>query len=195
MRRVVLIGVVGAALVALAVPTTAAVAAAPAAAPVIQHWYAGVQAGTTTFVPSDGAEVTCKPLLGTKASDAYCNVQFTGKWKATDQPYHGTYYGVAKIHYIDPKNSNYAEWQTSTVVYLIRDASNKLIKTETAAIDSGTGGVFGYPYDLSISYTIEIRNEQDNFLERMSGIGVNQLDANLKPVRTFIDRIGFQNGI
>ena len=24
---------------------------------------------------------------------------------------------------------------------------------------------------------------------------VNQLDANLKPIRTFIDRIGFQNGI
>ena len=46
-----------------------------------------------------------------------------------------------------------------------------------------------------MSYTIEVRNEQDNFLERMSGVGVNQLDANLKPVRVFIDRIGFQNGI
>jgi hypothetical protein len=29
----------------------------------------------------------------------------------------------------------------------------------------------------------------------MSGTGVNQLDANLNPIRTFIDRIGYQNGI
>ena len=193
MRKSVLLASVAAAVVAVVAPVVPSAAGAATPAPVIQHWYAGVEAGTTTLGTAAGA--TCKPLLGTKATDSRCLVTFSGRWVATDQPYHGTYSGTAYVNYLDPKNSSYAAWDQGVITYVVRDASGKLLKTVTGGIDSGTGGIQGYPYDLSLTYAIEVRNEQENFLERMSGTGLNKLDANLKPIRTFIDRIGFQNGI
>ena len=64
MRKFVLLVGVAAAVVAVVAPVVPSAAGAATPAPVIQHWYAGVEAGTTTLGTAAGA--TCKPLLGTK---------------------------------------------------------------------------------------------------------------------------------
>jgi hypothetical protein len=86
---------------------------------------------------------------------------------------------------------NYAAFDSGSVTYQIRNLNGVLLKTVTLAIDLGTGGVYGFPFDTSISYWIEERNEQEGLVLRMDGWAVNQLDANLKPIRTFIDRFEY----
>jgi hypothetical protein len=168
---------------------------AAAVAPVlpVNEWLTGVRAGTTKITSEPGA--TCKPKIGTTAADRRCKLTFSGRFTGTDKGYHGTYSGTAYIRYLDPATSNYAAWDAGTVTYVVRGPNNAVLATLHLAIDLGTGGVFGYPYDLSLAYAIEERDDMDSIVLRMSGTGVNQLDANLNPIRTFIDRIGYQNGI
>lgn len=174
---------------AIAGPSVGGGAAANRA--VVSNWQDGIRAGTTTFSSKPGA--TCKPKVGTKESDRHCAMAFSGKFTATDRGYHGTYSGTATIGYPDPANSPYAAFEAGSVTYTIRDASNHLIGAYTLAIDLGTGGVSGYPYDLVIAYSIEERSfDANDLVLRMEGTGVNQLDGALNPVRTFIDRLAFQ---
>ena len=159
---------------------------AAVAAPVMS-WQQGYRAGTTTFSPIPGA--TCKPVVGTRASDRRCKMTFSGKFTATDRGYKGTYSGTATINYLDPTTDNYAAFDSGSVTYKIRNLQGVLLDTVTLGIDLGTGGVYGFPYDTHISYWIEERIDvAPGIVVRMDGWGVNQLDANLQPIRTFIDR-------
>src|SRR4051812_20412937 len=69
-------------------------AAVTTAAADVHSWFAGVRAGTTTVFAS-GPDATCRPKVDAKESDRWCKVTFSGRFKATDQPYHGTYSGSA----------------------------------------------------------------------------------------------------
>jgi hypothetical protein len=192
--RKTLLGAATLALLALVLPPAIpAIAATHASAQPVNEWLTGVRAGTTKITSEPGA--SCKPKIGTTAADRRCKLTFSGKFTGTDLGYHGTYAGTAYIRYLDPANSNYAAWDAGTVVYQVRGSNGALLATLSEQIDLGTGGVFGYPYDLSLSYAIEERNVTGTVVLRMTGTGVNQLDANLNPIRTFIDRIGYQNGI
>ena len=132
---------------------------------------------------------TCKPELGTKASDRRCKLTISGRFSATDRGYKGTYSGTATVNYLDPTTDNYAAFDSGTVTYQIRNLQGVLLDTVTLYIDLGTGGVYGFPYDTAISYWIEERiDTAPNIVVRMNGWGVNQLDAQLRPIRTFIDR-------
>ncbi|MCU1360542.1 MAG: hypothetical protein JWN99_1831 [Ilumatobacteraceae bacterium] len=176
--------------------TTVAVAQAadrPSAAVVstIVDWQAGLRAGTTQFSSAPGA--TCKPVVGTKASDRSCKLTISGKFTATDRGYKGTYSGTATINYLDPTTSNYAAFTSGIVTYKVYNLSGKLLGTVPMSIDLGSGGVFGFPYDLTVTYTYEERHTGDpDLVIRSEGTGLNQLDANLAPIRTFIDRMAFQ---
>jgi hypothetical protein len=196
--------VVGATLLAVVGSSSAvAVAAQPAgshttrgataAAASVSSWEAGIRAGTTKLSSATGA--SCKPRVGTTAADRRCKLTFWGNFKATDRPYHGTYYGTAFVTYQDPATTNYASFDSGSVTYKILAADGTLIRYLTLAIDTGTGGINGFPYDLSMSYAFEERNEEAGVVERLTGSGVNALDANLTPIRTFIDRLAFQSGI
>lgn len=55
--------------------------------------------------------------------------------------------------------------------------------------------VVGFPGSLSVEYAIEERNEEAGLVLRMSGVGVNALNDDLGPTRTYLDRIGYQSGI
>jgi hypothetical protein len=156
------------------------------AAPV-ESWQQGYRAGTMTFSPIPGA--TCKPVVGTRASDRRCKLTFSGRFTATDRGYKGTYSGTATVNYLDPTTDNYAAFDSGSVTYKIRNLQGVLLDTVTLGIDLGTGGVYGFPYDTHISYWIEERIDvAPGIVLRMDGWGVNQLDANLQPIRTFIDR-------
>jgi hypothetical protein len=160
--------------------------AAAKAAP-ITSWQQGYRAGTMQFSAIPGA--TCKPVVGTRASDRRCKLTFSGKFTATDRGYKGTYSGTATINYLDPTTDNYAAFDSGSVTYQIRNTQGVWLSTVTLGIDLGTGGVYGFPYDTAISYWIEERiDTAPNIVVRMDGWGVNQLDANLQPIRTFIDR-------
>jgi hypothetical protein len=156
----------------------------------VQDWQAGVRAGTTKFSAVPGA--TCKPKLGTRASDRRCKLTISGKFTATDRGYKGTYAGTATVNYPDPANSDYAAFDSGSVTYQIRNLQGQLLDTVTMYIDLGTGGVTGYPYDLSIGYWYEERHDGDpDLVVRSEGVGINQLDASLNPIRTFVDRLAY----
>jgi hypothetical protein len=163
--------------------------------PHLNDWFAGVRAGSTKF--SSGTNANCQPKVAKVPADLRCKLTISGRFKATDQPYHGTYSGTAYIRYLDPKADNYAAWDAGGVTYTVYNANGTLLAKGDIRIDLGTGGVFGFPFDLSISYAIEERTEEEGpaLVLRMSGVGINQLDGNLNPVRVFTDRIGYQNGI
>ena len=169
--------------------------AAPAAAgeTAISAWYEGVRAGTTAFTTATGA--TCRPKVGTTAADRRCKIVYSGRFTATDRGYRGTYSGSAFITYLDPATDNYAAFDNGTITYKIWDNDGNWLGKRVLYVDSGTGGIFGFPYDLSIRYTVEERNEHDTLVLRMSGVGVNALGNRLQPVRRFIDRIRYQSGI
>lgn len=161
----------------------------PSARAVIENWQVGYRAGTTQFQKVAGA--TCRPKDGSLASDRRCKIVFSGKFVSTDRGYKGTYSGSAMIEYYSPADNNAAAFTSGSITYTVRTASGAWVGTTTLAIDLGTGGVYGYPYDLSISYWYEERSSNDELVLRSEGVGVNQLDANLKPIRTFIDRLAF----
>jgi hypothetical protein len=175
---------------------TSGVASSVTATPDVHAWFAGVRAGTTRIFAS-GPDATCRPVVGTRESDRWCKVTFSGRFRATDQPYHGTYSGSAFIHYLDPATNNAAAWDRGTVTYRILNPDGSLLAVMPLAVDGGTGGLFGYPFDLVHTYAIEERGDEVTFrvVLRMTGTGINQLDPNLRPIRTFVDRIGYQNGI
>jgi hypothetical protein len=145
------------ALAATQASTTARTAAAVAPAVPVTEWLTGVRAGTTKITSEPGA--TCKPKIGTTAEDRRCKLTFSGRFTGTDKGYHGTYSGTAYIRYLDPAGSNYAAWDAGTVTYVVRGPDNAVLSTLHLAIDLGSGGVFGYPYDLSLSYAIEERDD------------------------------------
>jgi hypothetical protein len=208
MRKLVL-GTLGTAALVLVVgstPAAQATVAAPARSGVaavapttdlahLNDWFAGVRAGSTKF--TSGTNATCQPKVAKTVADTRCKVTLSGRFKATDQPYHGTYSGVAYVRYLDPKNSSYAAWDAGGVTYTVYDAQGTLLAKGDIRIDLGTGGVFGYPFDLSLSYAIEERTEAEGpgLVLRMTGVGINQLDGNLNPVRVFTDRLQYQSGI
>ena len=162
----------------------------PSAARVtIDDWQVGHRAGTTQFQKVAGA--TCRPKDGTLASDRRCKLVFSGKFISTDNGYKGTYSGSAMINYLSPLDNHTASFESGSITYTIRTTSGAWVGQATLAIDLGTGGVYGYPYDLSISYWYEERSSNDELVMRLEGVGVNALDANLQPIRTFIDRLAY----
>ena len=179
---------------AAATTSTAPAAVVPAALGNLQNWHAGVRAGSTKFTSGPGA--TCQPKVAKKPSDTVCMLTFSGRFTGTDQGYHGTYAGTATVRWLDPAENTYAAFESGGVTYTIYDAKGTLLGTPTLRIDLGTGGINGFPFDLTMGYTIEERTDvEPGLVIRMSGTGINQLDKNLNPVRVFTDRIGFQNGI
>ena len=132
---------------------------------------------------------TCKPELGTKASDRRCKMTFSGKFSATDRGYKGTYSGTATVNYLDPTTDNYAAFDGGSVTYQIRNLQGVLLETVTLASTSGPAACTASRTTRAISYWIEERIEAEpDIVLRMDGWGVNQLDAKLRPIRTFIDR-------
>ncbi|MBI5089529.1 MAG: hypothetical protein HZB15_11920 [Actinobacteria bacterium] len=159
----------------------------PAKAAPVSGWQQGIRAGTIMFGKAPGA--TCKPVVGTVASDRKCKITMNGKFVAKDRGYQGTYTGSAIVNYLDPVASSSAAFESGSVTYTIKNMQGVLLKKITLSIDLGTGGVYGFPYDLSQTYWFEERTDvEPGIVLRMEGVSVNQLDANLNPTHTFIDR-------
>ena len=169
--------------------TVAVVQAAerPAASVAISGWQDGHRAGTMRFSATPGA--TCKPKVGTRASDRRCKLKFSGRFASPSRGYTGTYSGSAIVNYLNPSESSSAAFDSGSVTYQVRDTNGKWLGSIKLDIDLGTGGVYGFPYDTSITYEIEERMfSPPGIVMRMNGWGVNQLDSDLNPIRTFIDR-------
>jgi hypothetical protein len=102
---------------------------------------------------------------------------------------HGHVLGLGDRRLHGSRELERAAFASGSITYKIRNQQGKLLSTVTLNIDLGTGGVYGYPYDLSQSYWIEERTEAEpGMVLRMNGWSVNQLDSHLNPTRTFIDR-------
>jgi hypothetical protein len=126
------------------------------------------------------------------ASDRRCKVTFSGRFVARDRGYMGTYSGTATIRYLDPGTSSYAAFDSGSVTYQVRDQHDVWLNSVTLQIDLGTGGITGFPYDMSVSYWIEERiDSAPGIVLHLNGWAVNQLDANLSPIRKFVDRSEF----
>lgn len=169
-------------------PADSRLAAEPA-----QSWYEGVRAGTTRFGSAPGAR--CRPRAATALAGRRCLLTYSGRFTATDRGYRGTYAGSVFVHYLSPAESAYASFETGTVTYRIRTTDGAWVGRYELYVDAGTGGVVGFPGSLSVEYAIEERNEEAGLVLRMSGVGVNALNDDLGPTRTYLDRIGYQSGI
>ena len=198
-KRTFVIGAATALLAAAsgAAATSAATAPPPAktstSAPTISTWYEGVRAGTTRFVAAPGA--ACQPKTSAALADRRCKIVYSGRFTAKDRGYRGTYSGSAFITYLYPDIDNYAAFDNGSITYRIWRTDGTWLGKRSLQVDSGTGGVAGFPGDMSVSFAIEERNEPARLVLRMSGDGFNALGKNLSLTRTYLNRIQFQSGI
>jgi len=200
LRRSVVLALLAA---TVAVPSSVASASAPstsapassssAAAEVTETWQVGIRAGTTTF--SSGPEARCTPKkVDATLAQRRCIVRVEGRFVSYDKGWKGRYEGRSTVVYPVQEEGqplfDSAAFDSGNVSYFVREMDGTWVGRLDMYVDLGTGGVYGFPNDLDISYWIEERNEMVGRLE-VQGVGVNKLNADLEPIRTFIDRLPY----
>lgn len=175
-------------------PSPAAATSVPATAGVPSTWQVGVRAGTTSF--ASGPNARCRPLApDATLAQRRCVVRVEGRFTAEDRGWKGRYQGKATVVYPEQVEGeplfDSAAFDSGTISYYVREGDGTWVGRLDMYVDLGTGGIYGFPRDLDISYWIEERNEMVGVL-RMTGVGVNALDDDLQPVRRFIDRLAFE---
>ena len=153
-------------------------------------WQEGVRAGTTRFSSVPGAR--CHPITQTGPEQRRCLLTFSGRFTATDKGWHGRYEGRVIVTYLAPDPDDYAAFEAGNVTYRVYDEGGWLGRLDLE-IDSGTGGINGFPRDLRVDYSYNERNEQFGSLW-VCGSGYNHLNAALEPVRTYVDRLAYFDG-
>ncbi len=160
---------------------------------VTQTWQVGIRAGTTTFSSGPGAQCTPRKV-GATLAQRRCIVRVEGRFVSQDRGWKGRYQGRATVVYPVQEEGqplfDSAAFDSGNVSYFVRETDGTWVGRLDMYVDLGTGGVYGFPNDLDISYWIEERNEEVGVLN-MEGVGINKLNDNLQPVRTFIDRLPY----
>lgn len=112
-----------------------------------------------------------------------------GRFVANDRDWKGRYQGRSTVVYSEqqPGEPVYAAFDSGTVSYFVRESDGSWLGRLDMYVDTGTGGIYGFPGDIDISWWIEERDEMDRVLG-MNGVGINQLDDDLQPIRRYIDR-------
>lgn len=163
------------------------------AADVPGTWQEGVRAGTTTFGTAPGAR--CRPQVpGATLAQRRCVVTVSGRFVAEDPGWKGRYQGRSTVVYPEQQPGepvfDSAAFDSGSVSYFVRESDGSWLGRLDMYVDLGTGGIYGFPGDLDVSWWIEERNEMIGVV-RLTGVGVNQLDDELQPVRRYIDRSAF----